>query len=58
MLTSSNSISSKTEENYLYILLYSYVFLTNIYPFYQDFVNKEVFYSVDGLWKVKPEYHF
>ena len=33
-------------------------FLTNFYPFYQDFVNKEAFYLVYGLLKVKPKYQF
>ena len=28
-------------------------FFTNFYLFYQDFVNKGVFYLVDGLWNIK-----
>ena len=36
----------------MYIVVIATRFLTNFYPFYHDFVNKEVFYSVNGLWKV------
>ena len=47
--------------NYVYTAVIGTCFLTNFfnfYAFYQDLVNKEVFYSVDGLWKVKPKYQF
>ena len=34
------------------------VWLSTNHLDYQDLVNKEVFYSIDGLWKVKPKYYF
>ena len=41
---------------FVYVVVTATCFLTNFYPLYQDLVNKEVFYSFDGLWKFKPKY--
>ena len=56
VLLTLNQCTLEEKQLFVYIVVIAMRFLTNFYLFYQDFVNKEVFYSVDGLWKVKPKY--
>ena len=58
ILSTLNQCTLEAKQLFVYIVVIATCFLINFYPFYQDFVNKEVFYSVDNLWKVKSKYQF